>query len=101
VTERRDAVVEDLRALADDLKSLLESSTTDPKERRRKERRWRLLYGAFAVVTTLAARRTAAKVWAILTGEKPPMQRPAQPPPRQTHAAPEGEIAEERAGQQA
>jgi hypothetical protein len=101
VTDRRNAVAEDLRALADDLKSLLESSTTDPKERRRKERRWRVLYGALGVVTTLAARRTAAKVWAILTGEQPPTQRPVQPAASQTDAAPEGEVTEERVGQQA
>ena len=72
MTDRRDAVADDLRALATDLKSLLESATTDPKERNRKERRWRVLYGAFGVVTTLFARRAATKAWAILTGEQPP-----------------------------
>jgi hypothetical protein len=78
VTDRRDALAEDLRALATDLKSLLESATTDPKERQRKERRWRVLYTALGVVTTLAARRAATKAWAILTGEQPPAKGPAQ-----------------------
>jgi hypothetical protein len=78
MTDRRDAVADDLRALATDLKSLLESATTDPKERNRKERRWRVLYGAFGVVTTLVARRVATKAWAVLTGEKPPVKGPPQ-----------------------
>jgi hypothetical protein len=72
MTERRDAVAENLRSLATDLKSLVESATTDPKERRRKERRWRALYGALSVVTALVARRAATKAWSILTGEQPP-----------------------------
>jgi hypothetical protein len=72
MTDRREAVAEDLRALATDLKSLLESATTDPKERARKERRWRVLYTAFGIASTVAARRGAAKVWGILTGEEPP-----------------------------
>jgi hypothetical protein len=69
---RRKAVADDLRALADDFKSLLESATTDPKERRRKQRRWAALYAAIGVVTTQVARRSAAKIWAIATGERPP-----------------------------
>jgi hypothetical protein len=72
VPARRDAVAEDLRALAADLKSLLESATTDPKERQRKELRWRALYTALGAVGTLAARRVATKAWAVLTGEQPP-----------------------------
>jgi hypothetical protein len=75
MSERRDAIAEDLRALATDLKGLVESATTDPKERRKKERQWRVLYGALGVVTTLAARRAANKAWAILTGEQPPAKR--------------------------
>ena len=72
MSERRDAIAEDLRALADDFKSLLESATTDPKQRKRDERRWRVLYGALGVVTSIAARQAATKAWAILTGERPP-----------------------------
>jgi hypothetical protein len=79
MTDRREAVAEDLRALASDLKSLLESATTDPKERSRKERRWRILYTVFGIATTVAARKGAAKVWGILTGEEPPT--PGAPEP--------------------
>jgi hypothetical protein len=75
MSERRDAIADDLRALASDLKSLVDSATTDPKARRKKERQWRALYGALSVVSALAARRAANKVWAILTGERPPAKR--------------------------
>jgi hypothetical protein len=75
MTDRRDAIAEDLRSLATDLKSLVESATTDPKKRRKKERQWRALYGALSVISTLAARRAATKAWAILTGERPPVRR--------------------------
>ena len=83
--DRREAVAEDLRALADDLKSLLESATTDPKARQWKERRWSALEGAIGILTTLVARRLAMRVWGILTGEQAPVARPpggAQPPAR-------------------
>jgi hypothetical protein len=90
MTDRREAMTEDLRALAGDLQSLLDSATTDPKERRRKELRWRVLYGALAALTALAARRAATKAWAILTGEQPPAK--GAPQPRSTTAPPtEGE----------
>jgi hypothetical protein len=75
MSERRDAIADDLRTLASDLKSLVDSATTDPKARRKKERQWRALYGALSVVTALAARRAANKAWAILTGERPPAKR--------------------------
>jgi hypothetical protein len=84
VSGRRDAVADDLRALADDLKSLFESATLDPKERRRKELRWRVLSAALGVLTTVAARRAATKLWAVLTGEAPPTHRPASHAPLQT-----------------
>lgn len=76
--DRRDAVAENLRALADDLKSLLESATTDPKARQWKERRWSALQGAIGVLTTLAARRLVLKLWGILTGEEPPKRPPTE-----------------------
>ncbi len=72
MTDRRDAIAEDLRSLATDLKSLVDSATTDPKERRKKERQWRALYGALSILTALAARQAANRAWAILTGEQPP-----------------------------
>ena len=72
--DRREAVASDLRALADDLKSLLDSATTDPKERQRKERQWGALQGAMAILTTMVARRLATRVWGVLTGEEPPVK---------------------------
>lgn len=75
MNERRDAVAENLRSLASDLKSLVDSATTDPKERRKKERRWRALNGAIGAVTALAARKAAIRAWTILTGERPPARR--------------------------
>ena len=85
---RRDAVAEDLRALADDLKSLYESATTDPKERQWKERRWSALEGMLGVLTTLVARRLVVKLWGVLTGEevpkRPPTQKRTRPPEQPT-----------------
>jgi hypothetical protein len=75
MNDRRDAIADNLRSLAADLKSLVESATTDPKERRKRERQWRALYGAISIVTTLVARRAATRAWAILTGERPPVKR--------------------------
>lgn len=73
MASRREAVVEELRALADDLQSLVETIAHDPKERERRERRWRLLYGGLGAVSTLAARRLATKAYGVLTGEAPPI----------------------------
>ena len=56
MSARRDAVVDDLRTLASDLRSLVESATTDPKERRRKELQWRALYTGLGVVTVATGR---------------------------------------------
>jgi hypothetical protein len=75
---RRDAVAEDLRAVGDNLKSLYESVTTDPKERRRKERQWAALQAVFGVVTTVVARRFVVKAWGILTGEQAPQRPPTE-----------------------
>jgi hypothetical protein len=90
---RRDAVAENLQALADDLKSLYESATTDPKARQWKERRWAALEGAIGVLTTLVARRLVVKLWGILTGEeapkRPPTERVQRPEPhKETMAEP-------------
>jgi hypothetical protein len=93
VSDRRDAVAEDIRTLAADLKNLLDSATTDPKERKRMERRWTALYGALGIVTSLVARQVATKAWGILTGEQPPVKMPPGPskratPDRESAAAP-------------
>jgi hypothetical protein len=68
--EAREAVAEDLRALADELKMFVQ----DPKERARKERRWRALYSGLALVFAVAGRRIAARAWSVLTGEQPPVK---------------------------
>jgi hypothetical protein len=89
--DRREAVAADLRALADDLKSLLESATTDPKQRQRMERRWGALQGAVGVLTTLVTRRLAVKLWGILTGEEAPVRKPPGRPPARQQSEPQAE----------
>lgn len=84
--EKREAIADNLRALADDLKSLVETATTDPKDRQRKERYWSALYGAFGLVSTLVARKAATKVWGILTGETAPAK---AGPPKTSSPTPE------------
>jgi len=86
--QAREAVAEDLRALADDLKAFVE----DPTKRARKERGWRLLYGVITLGFTLAARRLATRAWAILTGEQPPVKgaAPAQSGSREPAATAPG-----------
>jgi hypothetical protein len=73
---KRDAAVEDLQAIAGDLKSLVETLTSDPKEQARKERNWKLLYGGLSAGFALVARRLATKSWGVLTGERPPAKKP-------------------------
>jgi hypothetical protein len=80
MADRRNAIADDLRSLATDLKTLIDHATTDPKERRRKELRWMALYSVSGVLASLAARQVATKAWAILTGERPPVKGP--PPAR-------------------
>jgi hypothetical protein len=36
---------------------------------------WTGLYASLAAAATLAARRTATKIWHIATGEEPPVKR--------------------------
>jgi hypothetical protein len=72
MTNRRDLVVEQLRALADDLEELWKAATRDPAAEKRKQRGWVLLTGALGAVATMASRRALAKLWPILTGEPPP-----------------------------
>jgi hypothetical protein len=35
---------------------------------------WTGLYGTLAAVATVAARRTASKIWRVTTGEEPPVK---------------------------
>jgi hypothetical protein len=70
--KRRDVVAEQLRELADDLENLWRAATRDPKKEARRERTWTIVSGALAAASTMASRRLLAKLWPILTGERPP-----------------------------
>ncbi len=72
MANRRDLVVKQLHALADDLEELWKAATRDPAAERRKQRGWVLLTGALGAVATMASRKALAKLWPILTGEPPP-----------------------------
>jgi hypothetical protein len=72
MAKRRELVVEQLHALADDLEELWKAATRDPAAERRKQRAWVLLTGALGAVSTIATRKVLAKAWPILTGEPPP-----------------------------
>jgi hypothetical protein len=75
VPKKRDVVEEQLTELRQDLHDLWVALTADPKAQQRKERLWAIVAGVSGALATLAARRTATKIWAVLTGEAPP---PAQ-----------------------
>ena len=47
----------------------------DRKAEQRKRMAWGVLQGAFGAAATLGARRAGAKLWGILTGERPPTRR--------------------------
>jgi hypothetical protein len=83
MADKKEALSDELTALADDLKSLFETLVRDPKEQAKKERRWRILYGVTGAVFTIGARQVAARAWRILTGEMPPTKRGAPQQPRQ------------------
>ncbi len=77
---RRDLVVQQLQALADNLEELWKAATRDPAAERRKQRGWILLTGALGAVSTMASRKAMAKLWPILTGEPPPgTKAPSEP----------------------
>ena len=81
--KRRDLVVEQLHALADDLEELWKADTRDPAAEQRKQRGWMLLSGALGAASTMATRRALAKLWPILTGEAPPGPKvPSEPAAR-------------------
>jgi hypothetical protein len=73
--KKRDVAVEELSTLASDLKSLVTTLATDPREQARKERNWKLLYGGLSAGFALVARKLATKSWGILTGERPPAKK--------------------------
>ena len=71
--KRRDVVAEQLRQVADDLEELWKALTRDPAVEERKRRGWTIFAGALGAVATMATRRALAKLWPILTGERPPV----------------------------
>ena len=79
--KRTNVVTEQLDELRQDLEDLWAALTRDPKKQARKEQAWTLLAGVAAAGATMAARRLAAKLWPILTGEQPPTAA-ARPQPR-------------------
>jgi hypothetical protein len=79
---RRDVIAEELSTLADDLERLWKAATHDPKKEARRERMWMLVSGALSAASTMAARKVAAKLWPILTGEVPPTTKVQAQPPR-------------------
>jgi hypothetical protein len=79
---RTDILVDQLEELQQDLRDLWQALTRDPVKEARKERAWTILAGVFTAVGAIAARRAAAKVWGILTGEAAPMARQVPTPSR-------------------
>ena len=75
---RSDVLVSNLEELQQDLLDLWRTLTRDPAKEKRKERAWTILAGAFTAVSAIVARRVAAKIWGVLTGETAPIVR--QPP---------------------
>ena len=84
--KRRDVIAEQLRELADDLENLWRAATRDPKKEARRERAWTVVSGVLAAASTMASRKLLAKLWPILTGERPPSG--VGPPKQQTEERP-------------
>jgi hypothetical protein len=76
---RRDVVAEQLDELRTDLEALWVALTHDPKKEARKERAWTIFAGALGAAAAMGARKTATRLWHVLTGEVPPNQQPKQP----------------------
>jgi len=72
---KTEALREELSQLKDDVKTLAGVIAEDPKQRKRKEWTWRLLYGALSAGFTIAGRRLAGRIWWVLTGRTPPAKR--------------------------
>jgi hypothetical protein len=81
--KRRELVVQQLHALADDLEGLWKAATRDPAAERRKQRGWIMLTGALGAASTMVSKKALAKLWPILTGEPTPWStKPPQPQSR-------------------
>jgi len=95
LARRRELVVRQLHALADDLEELWKAATRDPAAEQRKERGWILLTGALGAVSAMVSRKAMAKLWPILTGEPPPgAKEPKEPKePSQPARAPKDRVS--------
>ena len=91
--KRKDLIAEELQTLADDLERLWRAATHDPKREARHARTWMIVSGVLSAGSTMAARKIAAKLWPILTGELPPTGagQQQQPPPAPRSAEPADE----------
>jgi hypothetical protein len=103
MADRTDVLMSNLEELQQDLLDVWHTLTRDPAKEARKERAWTILAGVFTAVSAIMARRAAAKVWGILTGEAAPTAKRPAPPARggpsdrRTTAQPDGETEPERA----
>ena len=88
LARRRELVVRQLHALADDLEELWKAATRDPAAEQRKERGWILLTGALGAVSAMVSRKAMAKLWPILTGEPPPGAKEPKKPKEPSQPAP-------------
>jgi hypothetical protein len=82
VPSRNDVLLANLEELQQDLSDVWRSLTRDPAKEARKERAWTILAGAFTAIGAILARKAAAKVYGILTGETAPIVRQPPAPPR-------------------
>jgi hypothetical protein len=73
VATRKDAVMEQLNQLGGDLHGLWKAATRDPAVEQRKQRIWAIFVGVLGAAASAASRRALARLWPILTGEKPPL----------------------------
>jgi hypothetical protein len=79
---RSDVLLQQLEELQQDLRDLWQALTRDPVKEARKERAWTILAGVFAAAGAIAARKAAAKVYGVLTGEAPPIAKQTPAPAR-------------------
>src|SRR4051812_24378346 len=80
MSEKTEAIRDDLSQIGGDLKGLADALRNDPKVQQRKALGWGVLYGGGAAGTAIVARKLAARTWGVLTGETPPPVQPSHGP---------------------
>jgi Protein of unknown function (DUF4235) len=93
---RSDVLVEQLEELQQNLRELWQALTRDPKKEARKERAWTIVAGVATAVSAIVARRVAARIWGILTGEEAPITRRTRRPAGGGAGGPSSRREEER-----